>query len=150
MDPVERAYYRELMHKSRNFEVRMDQKHWCDLHHEHFDMRGKGDGGRVARTRHLNALLRALRRARIDLSLQSQPFQLFAYIDIKNSGNDALYVHTPNPNGTPFPSPIEEVSTPAGGPPVLAARVDLSRYEVRRYNEPNSTVFYVIPRYGEA
>ena len=146
MNLDDRNYYRKLSKKSRRFAVRMDQRLWCDLYHQHFDMPGKGNEGRVHRTRHLNALLTALCRARIELAQLEQPHQLFAYVDLKNSGNDALYVHTPNPNGTPFPSPIEAVSTPAAAPPLLAARIDSSRYEVRRYNGLNTTIFYVIPR----
>ena len=145
MQSADRRYYRKLTSKSRNYAVRMDKKQWCDLHHDHFDWDGKGNTGRAHRVRHLNALLRALRRARIELERYGRPYQLFAYVDLKNSANDALYVHTPNPNGTEFPNPIGSVSVPAQAPPLLGARVDPRHYEVRRYGESGS-IFYVIPR----
>lgn len=146
MHQAERRYYRELASKSRNYAVRMDKKQWCDLHHDHFDWDGKGNASRAHRVRHLNALLRALRRARIELERYGHPYQLFAYIDLKNSADDALYVHTPNPNGTEFPSPIESLSVPVQAPPLLGARVDSRYYEVRRSGSESGSIYYVIPR----
>ena len=144
MQSDERRYYARLQKKSRSFALRMDKKQWCDLHHQHFDWNGRGNTSRVHRVLHLNALLRALRRARIELAAYGLPYQLFAYIDLENSANDALYVHTPNPNGSEFPNPIESVSTLVPAPPILAARVDASQYEVRRYRE--GAVYYVVPK----
>ena len=144
----DRHYYAELKRRSRAFAVRMDKKEWCDLHHEHFDWDGKGNAGRVHRVRHLNALFRAFRRARVELDAYGRPYQLFAYVDLRNSADDALYVHTPNPNGTTFPNPIESVSASVPAPPILAARVDATQYDVRRYENLNESIYYVVPRGG--
>jgi len=146
MLPADIRYYVKLHKKSSRFAVRLDKKKWCDLYHEHFDWDGKGNVSRVHRIRHLNALLHALRRARIELAAYGKPHQLFAYIDLKNSADDALYVHTPNPNGSEFPNPIESVSVLVRPPSILAARVDANRYEVRRCGE--GSIYYVIPRDG--
>jgi hypothetical protein len=67
---------------------------------------------------------------------------------LENSADDALYVHTPNPNGTRFPNPIEEVSVSVPAPPLLAARVDATRYDIRRY-EGKGEIYYVVPK-GDA
>lgn len=146
MHQADRRYYRELTSKSRSYAVRMDKKQWCDLHHDHFDWDGKGNASRAHRVRHLNALFRALRRARIELENYGHPYQLFAYVDLQNSADDALYVHTPNPNGTEFPSSIESLSVPVQPPPLLGARVDSRYYEVRRYGNESGSIYYVIPR----
>ena len=48
--------------------------------------------------------------------------QLFASITLGDSGGDAVYVHTPNPNGTAFPiTPSGERVTQL--PPLLAGRM---------------------------
>ena len=73
----EHAYYRKLPKTSRTFVVDLRAKQWYDLHHAHFDWDGKGNEGRVQRVRHLNAHLRALRRARLELQGQDKPHQLF-------------------------------------------------------------------------
>jgi hypothetical protein len=146
MKPADRDYYRKLSKKSRTFSIRMDKKHWCDLYHEHFDWDGKGNASKTDRVKHLNALFRALRRTRVELSTYGRPYQLFAYIDLDNSANDALYVHTPNPNGTPFPNPIESISVVVQAPPVVAARINVAEYEVRRCTSVNERVLYVVPK----
>lgn len=148
MPPADRRYYAKLLKKTREFAVRMDKKKWCDLHHEHFDWEGRGNASRAHRIKHLNALLRALRRARTELAAYGQPHQVFAYVDLENSANDALYVHTPNPNGTEFPTPIESMSAPVPAPALLAARVNTRQYEVRRYGGRGDAIYFVIPRVG--
>jgi len=146
MKPVDRSYYRKLTKKSRNFSIQMERRQWCDLYHEHFDWDGKGDENRFHRARHLNALFRALRRARVELAGCNQPYQLFAYVDLKNSTNDALYVHTPNPNGSPFPSPIERISVVAQAPPLIMAKINAKYYEIRRSKKRGESIFYIIPK----
>ena len=143
---LEHSYYRKLLKKSRTFEVDLPNKEWCDLHHEHFDLDGKGNEGRLQRVRHLNAHLRALRRARMELLAQSTPFQLFAYIDLAASENDAVYVHTPNPNGTAFPAELNFGDGEAHPPPILACRVDTRLFRILKSSEPGSHVYYLLPR----
>ena len=143
---LERTYYRKLLKKSRSFVVDLPAKEWCDLHHEHFDWDGKGNEGRLQRVRHLNAHLRALRRARLELQAQRAPFQLFAYIDLAASENDAVYVHTPNPNGSAFPAELSCRSEETQPPPLLACRVDRRLFKILKSSEPGSHVYYLLPR----
>ncbi len=146
----ERSYYRELLKKSRSYRVDLAAKHWCDLHHQHFDWLGKGNEGRAHRVRHLNAHLRALRRASIELRAQSLPHQLFGYVDLADSQNDAVYVHTPNPNGTAFPAELGCSNQECVAPPILACRVDRRLYGIFRATEKGSRVFFLVPRSSEA
>jgi hypothetical protein len=143
---LERAYYRKLLKASRTFVVNLSAKQWCDLHHQHFDWDGKGNEGRLQRVRHLNAHLRALRRARLELQAQDKPFQLFAYIDLAASENDAVYIHTPNPNGTAFPADLGCGEQEAKPPPLLACRVDRRLFRILKSTAQGSHVFYLLPR----
>jgi hypothetical protein len=143
---LDRAYYRKLLKKSRTFVVDLPTKKWCDLHHQHFDWAGKGNEGRIQRVRHLNAHLRALRRARLELQAQAKPFQLFAYIDLAASENDAVYIHTPNPNKTPFPAELSCLDEEAQPPPILACRVNKSLFRILKSSAPGSHVYYLLPR----
>ena len=146
MKPADRDYYRKLTTKSRTFTLRKDQKKWCDFYHAHFDWDGKGNEDRTQRVRHLNALFRALRRAEAELRNYALPFQLFAYVDLRDSASDALYIHTPNPNQSPFPIPIDEISFPAHVPAIIGARMDFTKYEIRRLNDKSQLVFYVVAK----
>ena len=137
-------YYSRLWREARAYRVNMARKRWCDLSHEHFDWQGFGDRSWLDRRRHLAVLLKAFRRAQIELGSYLDDYQLFASITPGDSGGDAVYVHTPNPNGTPFPI------APAGErvfqlPPLLAGRIDLTRYRVFRDGHGASATYTIIP-----
>jgi len=76
---------------------------WFDLWHYHADFSGYGNLSASHRRRHLAAHADFFRRAAGDLHQRSEPFQLWLYLNRSDAGTDAVYVHTPNPNGTPFP-----------------------------------------------
>ncbi|MBP6899938.1 MAG: hypothetical protein KBC73_07625 [Burkholderiaceae bacterium] len=146
----ELGYYWKLQKKSRSFVVDLASKKWCDLYHQHFDWDGKGNEGRVHRVRHINAHLRALRKARIELQGHVTPYQLFAYIDLKASENDAVYIHTPNPNGTAFPAELSSDQDEVNPPPLLACRIDRGLFKVIKSSAPDSNAYYVVSRTSEA
>src|SRR2546423_6109307 len=103
----DREYYRKLRRKAVRFRVNLAAKAWCDVWHQHFAWHGKGNESGLDRRKHVSAVLAALRRARAELSGSSQAHQLFALVHPHNSGDDGVFVHTPNPNGTPFPHEFE-------------------------------------------
>ena len=148
--PVDlQSYYRKLAKRSRAFTVNLAEKQWSDMHHEHFDENWMGNESRLARVRHLNAHLRALRQARLELLHEQMPYQLFAWLDLKESQNSAVYIHTPNPNGSEFPFDMqcqdEEVATPH----ILTSRVDRRLYRVLKSRDPGSSQYFVVPRMCE-
>ncbi len=138
------GYYLRLRREAGAYRVNMPRKRWCDFSHEHFDWQGFGDRSWLDRRRHLAVLLKAFRRAQIELSNYQGEYQLFASITPGDSAGDAIYVHTPNPNGTPFPiaSTGERVSQL---PPLLAGRIDLTRYRVFRDGHGSSATYTIIP-----
>lgn len=142
----DRDYYRRLRRRSDNFRVDLAAKVWCDLWHTHFDWKGFGDLGWVHRRRHLNALLRALAHARTELAVASVPHQLFALVHPGSSADDALYVHTPNPNGTEFPCAFSSATPISELPPLLVGRVDLSKYSVLLQRDGDEPSYVIQPR----
>ncbi len=74
------AYYSRLRREARFYRVNMARKQWCDFSHEHFDWKGFGDRSWVDRRRHLAVLLKAFRRAQIELSAYQGEYQVFASI----------------------------------------------------------------------
>ena len=141
----DKLYYYRLRQRARNFSVNLENKKWCDLWHVHFDTEGFGALGWVHRRRHLSALLVALSRARLELMSAKQPYQLFAVINLSDSGDDAIYVHTNNPNGTKYP--IVHLGRPTHSlPPLLAGRVDLNIYRVVVRHENTSSTYVIEPR----
>jgi hypothetical protein len=140
---ADRRYCHRLRRQVRTFRVDLARKQWCDFWHHHFDMRGLGNRSWRLRRLHLSALIQALGRVRHELETQERPYQLFAIIDIADAGGDGLFVHTPNPNGTPFPCDLEGRELRAV-PRQLAGQVDLARYRVLMAASGRS--FYVLPR----
>jgi hypothetical protein len=140
----DRSYYRRLSREVRKFEVDLPAKKWCDLWHTHFDWDGYGDRGWLDRRRHLRALFVALTRARRELAAQSIPYQLFAAVYPASSSDDALYVHTENPNSTPFPFEFPDTQPTAGLPPLLATFVDPRRYRVLKSNGSRGICYLVV------
>ena len=140
------AYYRKLHRDTARFKVNLSQKNWCDYWHQHFDWFNFGDRGWLDRRRHLNRLLLALRNARDELSINAdQPYQLFAAVHPKSSGDDAIYVHTANPNGSKFPAEFDDGDLIDWLPPLLAGRLDRDRYTVRRMHFENESYFLIMP-----
>lgn len=89
---------------------------WFDLWHTHIDWKSKGnrylEQRRRAATLTYDAFLYALERA----ETRVEPIQVWAQF-FENTGDNAVYVHTKNPNGTRFPFEFDEtewrVSTPS-------------------------------------
>jgi hypothetical protein len=76
---------------------------WHDMWHRHPDFRGwSRKGGRSRRT-HLVALFRGFDRLLQATETGFGPIQIFITVYERDSAGDAIYVHTPNPAGTPFP-----------------------------------------------
>jgi hypothetical protein len=139
-------YYRKLQRTATRFRVKLREKKWCDYWHQHFDWYGFGDRGWLHRRRHLNCLLRALRNARDELSVEAdKPYQLFATVYPNSSGEDAIYVYTANPNGTIFPADLGEGELIKWLPPLLEGRVDPHRYTVRRQHFEGRSYYLIEP-----
>lgn len=90
-------------------------------------------------------LLKAFRRAQVELSHFPGEYQLFASVTPGDSGGDAVYVHTPNPNGTPFPM-VPNGARISQLPSLLPGRIDITRYQVFRYGHGPSATFTILPK----
>lgn len=137
-------YYRKLRVRASRFRVDLPRKQWCDLWHTHFDWDGFGNLGHVHRRKHINALLTALRRARVELGSQNKPYQLFAAIYLKSSADDALYVHTENPNNTPFPQDFEGAFPVQSLPPLLSSAIDPRHYKILKSHSDDRLCFILL------
>ena len=99
-----RRYYRNLARLSEAFRIDPSDGAWFDLSHTHFDWKGHSRRGLSHRRLHLLALFKAFQRALAQVSRAALPIQVFVSIaPEREAEQDALYVHSENPNGTPFP-----------------------------------------------
>ena len=139
------VYYTGIWRKARSYKVDMAGKRWCDLWHQHFDWDGAGNASWRDRRRHLAVLLHAFRRAQAELASFHGEHQVFVIVSPSDSASDAVFVHTPNPNGTPFPvEPFGERVLSL--PPLLARRLDMHRYQVFGAGEGASRKYTIMAK----
>lgn len=70
---------------------------WFNYAHQHFDWKSYGDICWRERKEHLDVLFKHFSVIESRVKNLERPFQMFALIDLNDSGQDALYFHTPNP-----------------------------------------------------
>jgi hypothetical protein len=140
-----KLYYHRLRSKARAFKLPLkgDGEQWFDLWHTHFDWYGFGELSSVDRRRHLRFAFTAFARACADLRDWGQPYEAFVNIGLHSPASDAIYVHSPNPNGTEFPIPKIGRTQIFFVPPVLAHFVDFSKHDVF-YSEVDKEVWYSV------
>ncbi len=92
---------------------------WFDLWHTHSDWNGAGNRDPESR----RVCLRALFSLWADAELLAEPlscsWQSWLVIDPEDSGQDAVYLHTPNPNRDNFPYAFDGVAWGVEPPPWL-------------------------------
>lgn len=84
-----------------------DHGSWFDLWHTHTDLKGEGNTDFFTRLTFLEKLLQEYKRYKCELEKYPHPYQIFMIIDENDSSEDAVYIHTQNPNRDNFPLKIE-------------------------------------------
>lgn len=85
---------------------RVRESEWFDYWHTHLDWKGRGNRHVSDRTTVAAGLLRLLKRA-----VSSEPEDVQCWVMLaQDTGQSALYLHSPNPQGTPWPHPFDGVT----------------------------------------
>lgn len=103
---------------------------WFDMWHRHVDWNGDGKLSRLHRRFQLWALFRTLHAFERLAQPMRNRCQVFAYVHEHDPGNDAVYVHTENPNGSAFPYEPDVQEWLSILPYWLSARISLADYKV--------------------
>jgi hypothetical protein len=131
--------------QAEQFQLDVSVSPWYDLWHTHVDWDGNGNSSTKARSLYLQALFRMFERAVEQTRSWRMPSNVWVLFVPQNSEDDALYVHTPNPNkGSSFPYPFEGVSWGVEPPPALRPFLK-PKYEVG-VSDYNGTMFWVRER----
>jgi len=110
-----RRYYKNLaiqneFERTGYLEYLKDSDAWFDYRHWHFDWKGMGNSSFKKRKPHLDKLFRHFEILAEEVKYLNIEFQLFAVILDSHSASDALFLHSPNPNGSEFPLIWENIS----------------------------------------
>ncbi len=101
-------------------EPRPPESEWFDLWHSHPASGDSGAPGSDAWRKRLRSLFAAWGRVEIAAGRLARPWQSWLVIDPAEPGQDAVYLHTPNPNRDNFPYRFEGVTWGAEPPAGLA------------------------------
>ncbi len=138
-----RRYYRALARDAERFTVELagtfDYMHW------HVDWTGLGNLSWRERREHLTALFTSLRRLLAQCAEWPEPHQVWLLIDPADSTQDAVYLHTPNPNADNFPNDFVGVVWDAPIPQRLREFLTDPSWQFGRIEE-RWTHFIVRPR----
>lgn len=124
-----RRYYKKLRQCNEWqswCEYLSNSSEWCNFSHQHFDWKGYGDIRWKERKAHLSVLFTHFSIIADYMTNQTRPYQMFAVINLKDSGQDALFFHTPNPYSD-FPYKVNRYTsgiTP-GSNPLIGYLIDL-------------------------
>jgi hypothetical protein len=98
-----RKYFRQVLRDAEAFHVDVDPPCWWDFWHYHADWPGLGNLGWRYRFEHLRALAVVFSKVLEASRTIPVPFQTWISLDVGDAGNDAVFIHSPNPNESNFP-----------------------------------------------
>ena len=100
-------YFRAMRKDAEAFELPSGSE-WFNLSHHHVDWESRGDYSPEKRRACIEAILLVFEAAVSQSKSLSLPCQVWALLDPADSGQDAVYFHTPNPH-TAYPYEFEGV-----------------------------------------
>jgi hypothetical protein len=120
---------------------------WFDMWHTHVDWHGKGTDDATVREHFLLEAIRSYDTFCGKMEDRGLPYQAWILVDLQDSSEDAIYVHSPDPHGdSPFPFSIGLAqSEPAADDPI--SQVFIERGFVR-YLQPDHDDMYFFARPG--
>jgi hypothetical protein len=98
-----KRYFKSVIQKATIYSPSLGPDDWYDMWHYHADWEGYGNSGWKYRAKHIEALSTVFRKLTAELDHLHKPHQLFICLNREDSGQDAVYFHTPNPNCDNFP-----------------------------------------------
>ena len=139
-----RRYYRKLRRRAESERIPSGGRGWFDMWHTHPDWRGDGNRGARHRRQHLAAGFTILERYLAEAAQIGGPMQVFMTIDALNSSQDAVWVHTPNPNRENFPYKFAGAVWDVDPPVILRELLRGRSWQLGRY-EGSPGVYCVRP-----
>ncbi len=135
---------RDLKKELKAFD-RLDTSSWFDLWHTHPDWKSKGNRFPENRAIVAKITYQLLIYAECLFQSRSQPVQIFASI-CEDTGNNAVYIHSENPNGTPFPYEFSDTVWDVPEPLELFGIVDNQIHQIGLQKFSNESVYVVRKR----
>lgn len=103
-------YYRNLKKEEIPvwLDIRSHEKNWFDFFHQHIFTKDIGIVSWKSRKQHLDCLFRLAEKYEKEVKYLNRDFQLWININEFDYEDDAIYLHTENPNNSEFPWRIND------------------------------------------
>ncbi|MDR0140211.1 hypothetical protein RFW18_20840 [Metabacillus idriensis] len=127
-----KRYFRNLwreVEEGYNY-LQFDNDAWFDFWHTHLDFFGIGNQSNKLRREHIKAQMALYKHLLKKLEIFDKPYQSWIYLDNKDAGMDAVYIHTPNPNDDNFPFTIENLNWNPNIPAIYKDLINLNEFNV--------------------
>lgn len=125
------------------FEARLPEPaDWFDLWHTHVDWRGEGNEQPEVRRRCARVLFDAWEQLQMRAAGRPGLWQSWLVFDTTDAGQDAVYLHTPNPNRDNFAYRFEGVTWGAV-PPTWLAEFLTGDFEIGRSEYGGVELYWV-------
>jgi hypothetical protein len=138
-----KRYFRRVFRGAESFcqDVNLDESSYFAYHHYHPDRFGYGNLNWRMRARHLEAIAFVFATLAQQLNQFDKPHQVWIYLDA-DAQYDAVYVHSPNPNGDNFPLTLDDAEW---GVPEVSGYFEalLPGYHLRAGRWSNSDSYYI-------
>ena len=132
--------------RAAKFSLELGAESWFELMHWHPDIDGAGNAEPDMRKFFLALGRRYLDTAASQLASWAKPSQCWFIAERDRSSEDAIYVHTPNPNRDNFPYRFPEVVWQAEGPRWLAEQFPASQFKHGISHSGSVAVNWAVPR----
>jgi hypothetical protein len=122
---------------------KLDYSSWFDYWHTHPDWRMKCNRFSEAKAMAASATYGLLQYAEQLAAVRNGEIQVFGTL-CENTGDNAVYLHSVNPNGTPFPVDFSEVQWDVSLLGELAGIVNTEQHQVGAQNLEDGSSQYLI------
>lgn len=140
-----KRYFRHLKEDSLSLFQELDTTSWFDFAHIHLDWYGVGNLRGNYRKEHIRQYLALYEVAYDSFEALHKEVQLWVYLDAHDAGQDALFIHSENPNETEFPYVVENLTWEETNTPLLDAVIDKKRYRVGQLRNDNKQLIgYIV------
>ena len=120
----------------------LDYSSWFDMWHAHVDWNGESQNNWSKRQEFLKVLFVLFEMANKEMMKRNRLYQSFCLIDIDDASQDAMYIHTENPNRENFPLTFEINNEPIKSSFPFIQFVETQGYLWKKLKDGNFLLVY--------
>lgn len=138
-----KRYFRNLWKEIYTLNIRSDKEAWFDFWHIHLDFCGIGNHNLRVRREHIKAQIALYNKILKALETFEKPFQAWICIHEEDTGSDAVYIHTTNPNSDYFPHKLKRLNWNCNLPNTFKDLIDINKFNVAYYESEFEETYYI-------